>query len=117
MPAIVFHTPMKTTLNRCLVIALAAAVAVPAALAAKADAKKKKNEPAATGPTVSFARADKDKNGAITKSEYVAAMTSSIGEEAAGIRFGELDRNFDAQLSPQEYSAVPPPEPKKGKKK
>ena len=82
---------------------------------AKAEVKKKKAKETekVVAPAVSFAKADKNRDGAVTLSEYVATMKSSIGEEAAGLRFGSLDRNYDGKLIPAEYNVPLEPESKK----
>jgi Ca2+-binding EF-hand superfamily protein len=102
---------MKIT-QHLLLTCIAAAVALPtAALAAKADRKK----PAATA--VTFATADKDSDGAVTKDEYVAALKASLGEEAATTKFGTLDKDHDGKLTKEEYGTDTGTEKKKRRKK
>jgi hypothetical protein len=111
---------MNSLTKRLVVSVVALAIALPVAFAAKPDKKKKKDQAqnTATAPAVAFASADKDGDGVITQSEYVAAFKDSLGEDAAKVRFGQLDKNIDAKLSKEEYSVSPAStETKKRKKK
>lgn len=102
---------MKLT-HRLVVRTLAVALALPiAAFAAKGDRKKQSTE---TAPA--FASVDKDSNGSISESEFVAA-NENLGATAAKARFGILDKNHDGKLSKEEYAAGSEPEKKKGRKK
>jgi hypothetical protein len=108
---------MRPSLQRVVAILVLVGLASPVAFAAKAD-KKKKGETAGTeAPPPAFAKVDKDGNGSVSQSEYVAALKSEIGEDAAKLRFGALDKNFDGQLSKDEYNSTPPEAPKEKKKK
>ena len=82
-------------------VAVALITSVPA-FAAKGNRKKDQNKDAS--PT--FAELDKDNNGSISKTEYVAGMKTKLGsEEAATKRFGELDKDKDDTLSKEELAA------------
>ncbi len=93
--------------HRIVIAVIAAAVAVPFTFAAKGE-KKKSSEPA-------FATVDKDSNGSVSRAEFVAAMKATLGDDAAGDKFGELDKNKDGKLSSEEFAAASGK--KKGKKK
>lgn len=98
--------------TRILLLSLAAAIALPvAASAAKGDRKKKNDSPETT-----FATLDKDGDGVVTQSEYVALMGKTLGEEAAKTRFSELDKDHDGKLTKEEYASTGT-EKKKRKKK
>ena len=88
------------TPTRILAAILIGTLASSFAFAAKGDRKKKDKE---TTPAVSFESADKDANGTVTETEYAGAMKSQIGEDAAKLRFGTLDKNHDGKLSKEEY--------------
>jgi Ca2+-binding EF-hand superfamily protein len=91
---------MKVT-TRLLVTTLVAALAVPAVcLAAKGERKRDKKAPAAT-----FATADKNNDGTVTQSEFVAAMKEQLGEEGAKSRFTTLDKDANGKLSKEEFEA------------
>src|SRR5205823_11065981 len=101
--------------SRLILSAVPLAIALPgAAFAAKGDRKKKKTEDA---NAVTFETADKDKDGFVTETEYVAAMSAKLDESAAKARFATLDKNADNKLSAEEYNAGNTAEPKKKKKK
>lgn len=103
---------MKTA-SRVLIASLAAAVALPLAVhAAKGDRKGKKDQT----PAVAFATVDKDNDGSVTETEFVAAMKDTLGESAAKTRFATLDKDSNGKLTKEEYAAGSA-EPKKKRKK
>ena len=97
---------------RLLLSALVAAVALPLAVfAAKGD--KKKNAPAAT----SFAVVDKDGDGVLTQTEFIAAFKEKLGEDGANSKFASLDKDADGKLSKEEFGTTGDEEPAKKKRK
>lgn len=100
------------TLVRIVAVALVGTLVPSLALAAKGDRKKKE-----AAPAVSFSAADKDNDGIVTESEYIAAMKSQLGEDSAKLRFGTLDKNHDGKLSKEEFGSGDSGEKKKGRKK
>ena len=103
---------MKTP-SRILIATLVAAIAFPlAAQAAKGDRKNKKDDSSA----VSFETADKNKDGKISKDEFVAAMTEKLGKDGATARFDSLKKANDKELTKEEYAAATV-EPTKKKKR
>ena len=99
--------------NRLIIAALVSALALPcAAFAAKGD-KKDKGEQSGAG----FSKIDKDSDGSISQSEFVAAMKDrSGGEDAAKSKFASLDKNSDGKLDKKEMAGARG-EKKGGKKK
>ena len=103
---------MKIT-HRILLAALAAAIALPVtASAAKGDRKKKNDAPETT-----FATIDKDGDGVVTETEYLALMSKPLGESAAKARFAQLDKDTNGKLSKEEYAATGTETKKRRKKK
>lgn len=90
---------MKTP-ARLLTLVLVSALVPTFVFAAKGERKKKDKDAA---PAVSFSSADKDSDGVVTESEFAAAMKSQLGEDAAKLRFGTIDKNHDGKLSKDEY--------------
>lgn len=84
---------MKTT-TRLVITALATAIALP--LVAQAADKKKNDGPAA------FAKMDKDQDGKISESEFVA---SAKDKDQAKTRFASLDKDQSGDLTKQEMAA------------
>lgn len=83
--------------KKILIAALAASISIPLALHA-ADEGKKKGNP--------FAAADKDHDGKLSKSEFVAAMSERLGgADKAEARFAQLDKNSDGSVTQEEFSA------------
>lgn len=52
-----------------------------------------------------FAAADKDGDGVLSETEYVAAFKGKGSEDDAKKRFSKLDTNSDKKLSPEELRA------------
>lgn len=98
--------------KRLLLSALVATVALPiAAFAAKGN--RKKNDAAIT-----FEVADKDGDGSVTQTEFVAAFKEKLGEDGAKSKFASLDKDKDGKLTKEEYGTTGQDEtPKKRKKK
>jgi Ca2+-binding EF-hand superfamily protein len=93
---------MKTT-QRILVSSLVLALGLPIALqAAKAD----KQKPATADDA--FAKADTDKDGSVSQTEFAASMggKGGKGEERAKKGFSRLDKNGDGKLSKEEFAAA-----------
>ena len=99
--------------KRLLLSALVATVALPiAAFAAKGN--RKKNDSAA----ITFEVADKDGDGSITQTEFIAAFKEKLGEDGAKSKFASLDKDNDGKLTKEEYGTTGQDEtPKKKKKK
>jgi Ca2+-binding EF-hand superfamily protein len=103
-------------LNTRLLLAVAvSALTVPAiAFAAKADRKNKdqaadKSDKAAGA----FAKADKDSDGFVTESEFVASRGKKADQGKTKTQFGKMDKNSDGKLSKEEFEAAA----SRGKKK
>ena len=81
--------------KRILIAAIAASLSLPLALHA-ADGKKK------GGPYVA---ADKNGDGKLDVTEYVAAVAGKMDDAAAKKKFADLDKDGDKFLSRQEFNA------------
>ena len=81
--------------KRILIAATAALLSLPLALNA-ADEKKKGG---------GFAAMDKDKDGKVSKAEFIEATKGKSDEKAATARFATLDTDKNGSLSQEEYSA------------
>lgn len=61
--------------------------------------------------------ADKDKDGFVSKDEFMATKGAQKDLEKAAKRFAKLDTNADGKISPEEYQAgAPKPKPAEGDK-
>lgn len=92
---------MKTT-HRILVTALVGVLALPiAAHAAKGDSQKPEG-------TEAFAKADTDKDGSVSESEFTTAMGRKGGKNAEAVkkRFSAMDKDSNGKLSPEEFAAA-----------
>jgi Ca2+-binding EF-hand superfamily protein len=90
---------------RILAGLLVTALAVPSvALAAKAD-RKNKNE-GADKAAGAFSKADKNSDGSVTESEFVAVRSKKGDDSAAKKQFARLDKNSDGKLTQEEFSAA-----------
>lgn len=97
--------------HRLLLVTIVTAVALPSAVfAAKAD--KKKNATLAAA----FASVDKDGNGEISETEFLAAEKDKGTVEAAKARFAAMDKNHDGKIAKDEFTGTGE-EPKKKRKK
>lgn len=100
--------------SRILIATLVAAIAFPlAAQAAKGDRKNKKEDSSA----VSFETVDKNNDGIISETEFVAAMKDKLSEDDAKARFKSLDKDGTPGLSKEEYAAATSETKKKKRKK
>ena len=92
---------LKTALIPVAALAVAMIMTLPA-FAAKGDRKKDRAKDA--GPT--FATLDTNKDGSISKDEYVTGMKDKLDKEAALKRFAELDKDKDDKLSNDELGTT-----------
>lgn len=85
--------------HRILLITIASAIAAPGAVfAAKSDGGKSK------GKAPTFAAADKNSDGFVTKDEFLAAVQASGGNaKGAEKQFAAKDKDSDGKLSKQEF--------------
>jgi Ca2+-binding EF-hand superfamily protein len=90
--------------HRILVTVLVSALAVPGiALAAKGEKKKDDGADKAAG---AFAKADKDSDGFVTESEFVASRGKKADQGKMKTQFGKMDKNGDGKLSKDEFAAA-----------
>ncbi len=85
--------------TRFVITALVSALALPLAVSAAQGEKKGKGTP------MNFASIDKDGDGSISESEYVAALDGRAKADAAKKRFATLDKDGDGKLTKEEHAA------------
>jgi hypothetical protein len=90
--------------HRLLVTVLVSALAIPAiSFAAKGERKKTEGDDKAGA---AFAKADKDSDGFVTESEFVASRGKKADQGKSKGQFGKLDKNGDGKLSKEEFAAA-----------
>ena len=99
--------------HRLLLTVVISALALPGiAFAAKAD---RKNKDQAADKSAAFGKADKDSDGFVTESEFVASRGKKADQAKMKTQFGKMDKNSDGKLSKEEFEAAPSGRGKKNK--
>lgn len=89
------------------ITSILAILAIAATVNAADDAKKPAAEGAkkkAMDPAAMLKKLDTDKNGSVSKDEYMASPNAKKDEAKAAERFGKMDANKDGSLSLEELT-------------
>jgi Ca2+-binding EF-hand superfamily protein len=92
--------------SKVLMLLVACLVAVSLGLGGEEKKERKKGERGKMSIEQIFNRLDTDKDGFISKDEYLASRGAKADPEKAKARFEEMDTNKDGKLSKDEFSAA-----------
>lgn len=91
----------------------ALAIAFVATLCVNVDAEEpKKKEKKEVDRSALFTKLDTDKDGKLSKEEFVARAKTDEAKERAGKQFARIDKDKDGSLSKEEFVNVTPPKKK-----
>ena len=90
----------------------ALAMAFMAAICLNVDAQEEKKKP---DRSAQFDKLDKDKNGSLSKEEFMARAKTDEQKKRMETQFTRLDKDKDGSISKEEFVNVTPPKKKKKK--